>query len=100
MVKMPAAVGFALVVDQLMIALTRQGIEIPLNNTSAMVLFDEPALAAAVQRAGVLRAKDVQVTLMQKQPERTMEDYEDYCRFHQIHQIIDLNGSEENVREV
>lgn len=98
--KDAAAVGFALVVDQLMIALTRQGIEIPLNNTSAMVLFDEPALAAAVQRAGVLRAKDVQVTLMQKQPERTMEDYEDYCRFHQIHQIIDINGSEENVREV
>lgn len=106
--KDAAAVGFALVVDQLMIALSRQDIEIPLNDTSAMVLYEPDVLKAAVDRARALRAGGVFVTLMPRQTQMSVEDYKVYCRSHQLGQLLylssdddgNLRGSEENLWEV
>ena len=45
------AVGFALVIDQLMAALSRQKIRIPLDHDAVLILYDEESFAAAVKEA-------------------------------------------------
>lgn len=84
------AVGFALVIDQLMAALSRQNIRIPLDHDAVLILYDEESFAAAVKEAKALRSQGVLTTLMKKDNGLPEDSYERYCRQNLIQRKIDM----------
>ena len=94
------AVGFALVVDQLLAALGRQKIQVPLNDQSHLILYALPDFSQAVAMAKNLRGQNIQVTLMQKNDQLSENEYMGYCRQNMIQSLITLQGGEKNVKEV
>ncbi len=88
--KNSPAVGFALVIDQLLAALGRQKIQIPLDHEAVMILYDEGGFSQAVKEAKVLRVRGVFTTLMKKDPVLTMDSYKRYCRQNLISTLMDM----------
>ncbi len=90
--KDAAAVGFAIVVDRLMLALSRQKIDVPVDTVQTMVLYERSARAAAVGLAGRFRSRQTAVQLVRRKDGRTPEDYLDFARRTQISQVLYLEG--------
>lgn len=78
--KRSPAVGFAIVVDQLMLALDRQKAEVPLKQAGVLVLYHPNALREAVRLAGELRAREVPAVLMRASAQMSPEEYCSYAR--------------------
>ena len=89
--KNAPAVGFALVVDQLMAALSRQEIPIPLNDDAVMLVYRPESFAAAIKQARKLRAQGTFVTMMQKADGMSMDDYISYGRRHRILKVTEVD---------
>ena len=85
--KDAAAVGFAIVVDQLMLALARQKVEIPAADTQTLLLYDPAARKDAVRMAAEMRGRGENVCLMLRKHGMTPEDYKDYARRNGIERI-------------
>ncbi len=85
--KDTAAVGFAIVIDQLMLALARQEVEIPTAGTQTLLLYEPEARKDAVILASELRGRGENVCLMLRQHGRKPEDYKDYARKNGIGRI-------------
>ncbi len=73
------AVGFAIVVDQLMLALARQRVEVPTAVTDTWIVYDVQAREEAVRMAAQLRAQGRNVCLMRRQPDKSPADYRDHA---------------------
>ena len=56
--KEKQAIGFAIVVDELMSALSRQKIQISSGEKSSLILYDKERLKDAIQLAMEFRGKD------------------------------------------
>lgn len=84
------AVGFALVVNQLMAALSRQVIDITLNAPAVMVLYDDGCFFEAAKEARKMRGENIAVTMAGKNSELTLKDYKAFCVQNRIRQIIEF----------
>ncbi|SHI31973.1 ATP phosphoribosyltransferase regulatory subunit [Parasporobacterium paucivorans] len=73
--KTAPSVGFAINVDQLMIALGRQKIEIPFQYSNTMILYRSGQRETAIQLAGRLRLTGQRIELIKKSRVREIEDY-------------------------
>lgn len=73
--KRAAAVGFGIAVDQLLLALARQGISLLTKKRDVMVLFDVPARVAAVSLAKRLRERGIPVQFQRRHQTPGMDDY-------------------------
>ena len=62
--KDAAAIGFAIVVDQLMAALSRQDIDVPVIENSSLIVFEEAAYHAAIKRSMELRRDGVNTQMV------------------------------------
>lgn len=89
--KNAPAVGFALVVDQLMAALSRQNIQIPLEDTQIMILYESVSFKEAVVEARKMRENGIFVTMTQKDELLDLDNYKDYCRRNRIEKIIEIS---------
>lgn len=89
--KNAPAVGFALVVDQLMAALSRQSIKIPLEDTQVMILYKSESFKEAVIEARSMRSNGIFVTMTQKDERLDLDDYKDYCRRNRIEKIFEIS---------
>lgn len=78
--KRTPAVGFAIVIDQLMLALDRQKVDIPLKLAKTLILYHENAQKEAISFASELRRQKTPVVLMRKSPEKDSEEYIQYAR--------------------
>lgn len=74
--KPAPSIGFAVVVDQLLSAMGRQGIEIPLENGPTLLLYNGKDRSAAMLEAKKLRSEGLSVVLMEQKD--TLESYENY----------------------
>lgn len=92
--KEAPAVGFAIVVDQLMAALSRQKIAIPVEEERQLVLYAEKQREKAVAFAREQRAQGASIELLQKESRWNAADYEAYAKKHHIAKIIDMEGAE------
>lgn len=72
------AVGFAIVIDRLMLAMSRQGIEIPTEFGHTMVLYDPEAQKRAVEAARKLREEGKRTVLVRKSSGIRVEQYQAY----------------------
>ena len=86
--KDSASVGFALVVDRLMIALSRQKIDIPITDEKIMLLYPGNLLKQAVGLAKQYRREGIHVAMVRKAEDRSLEQYEIYAKNHQIQKIL------------
>ena len=85
--KNAPAIGFAIVVDQLMAALSRQNIEIPVILNSAIVVFEEKAAKTAIEKCMQLRNKGINVEMILKDPSKSKEDYANYAVANHINKV-------------
>lgn len=88
--KNSPAIGFVIVIDDLMQALKRQKIEIETSENNLLVVYDGFGFAEALKEAKIHRDKGVNVQLMRLDSTKSREDYESYAKNHGICQVIYL----------
>ncbi len=86
--KDAAAVGFAIVIDRLMLALARQKVEIPAEVLGTLLLYEPEAREDALRMAAGMREHGENVCLMLRRHGMTPEDYRDYARRNGIVRIF------------
>ena len=92
-----AATGFAVVIDQLMSALSRQKIAIPVEADGRLVLYEASSRDAAIHLAVSMRKDGRPVELVRKTAGETAEDYRDFAAENGHGKIYDLTA--EGVKE-
>ena len=85
--KNAPSIGFAIVVDQLLSALSRQRIFLPVKEESVLIVFTEDTKAGGIARAKTLRenGKTVETLLMDSLKSR--EDYEVYAKKYHMESV-------------
>ena len=78
--KESASIGFAIVIDQLMAALSRQKIEIPVQYQNELIIYGQEMRSEAVKKAMELRKCGSNVELMARDISKTEEDYRTYAK--------------------
>lgn len=86
--KAAPATGFALVVDQLMAALSRQNIDIPVEAQTIWIVYNEHNQANAIRIAGKLRKSGEHVELMKIKDDTGKEMMEQSAEKYHIKDVI------------
>ncbi len=94
------AVGFAIVVDQLMVALSRQGIDVPVKLMNTIILYEESARPGAMALADRLRSQKMAVQAMRRQEGRPLADYEAMARGRGLRNLLYLAGDGSKVQAI
>lgn len=76
--KQSPSIGFVLVIDELMSALTRQKIRISYTRKNTLILYDEGKQRRAIELAKEFREKCKNTELMKRNPKKLLEDYVRY----------------------
>lgn len=90
--KQAPSIGFAIVVDQLMAALSRQKISIHVPGNSGLIVFTEENSKKAIHRAAKLRSEGMATALVLSDGKRTREDYIYYAQKNHITKVEFLDG--------
>lgn len=85
--KNSAAVGFAINLDQLMVALNRQKIAVPIDYDNKMILYKTSRQKEAVELASSLRERGERIVLMRKRSNVTEDEYMEYAKRTGISQV-------------
>lgn len=93
------AVGFAIVVDQLMAALSRQKISVMVSDPAVILLYEPEAGQGAVALGGYLRREGMDVQLVRRRKDKTLFDYQEMANRREAGQILYLkeNGQKPEV---
>ncbi|MGN0157612.1 MAG: ATP phosphoribosyltransferase regulatory subunit [Brotaphodocola sp.] len=97
--KKAPSIGFAIEVDQLMLALSRQQIDIPADQVDTIILYDHDARLAGIRLAGTYRKDKKAVELIRKRSFETVEEYLDYARKYHIRTLLYLEKDGSQVKE-
>ena len=92
------AVGFGISVDELLLALSRQKIEIEVSVVNTMILYEKEARENAIRLSGHFRGAGMAVQLQLKDPARTLEEYQAYARRRNFNNLLFLDRSGFTVR--
>lgn len=76
--KEAPAIGFAFYIDDLMMALSRQKIEIEIDNSDNIILYDIDNQESAIKLASKLRGTGRKIELIRKSKKKAIQDYVDY----------------------
>ena len=95
--KEAPAVGFVIVVDQLMLALSRQKLETPVQMVNTILLYDHSARLAGIHLAGHFRKSGMAVQLIRRRSTETVEAYLSYAKRHHIRNLLYLADSGDEV---
>lgn len=90
--KNAPAVGFAIEVDRLMSALSRQKICTKTDDVDTMILYEESARAEAIRMAGEFRAEKKSVQLLRKDSLHSFSEYLACASRQKIKSLIYLDG--------
>ncbi len=77
--KHAPAIGFAIVVDQLLAALSRQKISLPVPEEYVLLVYEQDSLARALQKAQHLRSQGCHAALVPADEKWTRDDYCNYA---------------------
>jgi len=78
--KNAPSIGFAVVIDQLLAALSRQKIEVPVNDDQILIVYREVKQTEAIQKALSLREQGTGVSLVKWEEAKKAEDYRSYAQ--------------------
>ena len=90
--KNSPAIGFVIVIDDLMQALKRQKIGIDILDRSMLIVYDGMCLADCLKEAKIHRDKGINVQIMKLDKAKLKEDYEVYAKNHGIGQVVFLEA--------
>ena len=85
--KTSASIGFAIVIDQLMAALSRQKINITIETNGELIVYTKAAQAKAILSAKEKRAVGTPVETILKDDTKTNEDYQNYAKRNRIRAV-------------
>ena len=88
--KDSASIGFAVVIDQLMAALSRQKIVIPVQGNGALIVYTKAFRNEAISEAKARRKKGIPVELILKDDTKTYADYKAYAKRNRIAELTFL----------
>ncbi len=88
--KNAPSVGFAIVIDQLMAALVRQKIEIPVPKEGILIVYARKCFKEAVLQAAALRKEGKTAELLGMDSYHTKKDYEAYAKRNYRSKVIFL----------
>ena len=91
--KNAPSIGFAVVIDQLMAALSRQKIEIPVQDSQILIVYKEACQKDAIKKALQLREQGTGVSLVKWVDHKTEEDYKAYAKRMHMQDIIFMGGA-------
>lgn len=78
--KHAPSIGFAVVIDQLLAALARQKIEVPVENNQTLIVYHKEKQQDAIARAVSLREQNFGAALVCWEDGKTEEDYRSYAQ--------------------
>ena len=90
--KQSAAIGFVVVVDQLLAALSRQKLTVELKNDTLLLVYDERNKKQAIEMAIKERKAGNFVELLLHEEEKTKQDYEEYAKRNRRDKITYMIG--------
>lgn len=90
--KQAPAIGFVIVIDQLMAALERQKIEIPVESNKQLLVYDASHREDAIIYAKKQRIAGCQVELLAFETGKTRADYEAYAARTKAVRLIFMDG--------
>lgn len=93
--KQSASIGFAIVLDELMNALTRQKIRIVYTRKNTIILYDEGRQKEAIILAKDLRRKAKNTEVIKKSKEKLLEAYVEYGKEYYAGNLIYIKKSGE-----
>lgn len=73
--KEAPAIGFAFYIDDLMMAISRQKIEVDIDNSDSIILYEIENQESAIKMANQLRRANRKIELIRKSKKKTVEDY-------------------------
>lgn len=76
------AIGFAFYIDDLMMAITRQHIEVEVDNSDSIILYEIEQQCQAVRLANQLRSSERKIELIRKSKKKEVDDYVEYGKMH------------------
>lgn len=86
------AVGFAIVVDQLMAALSRQQLDTPVAMVNTVILYETSARDNAIRLGRCLKEKGMAVQSMKRCEGRGIEDYKAMAKRRHMRNLLYLKG--------
>ncbi|MCD8082413.1 MAG: ATP phosphoribosyltransferase regulatory subunit [Clostridiales bacterium] len=90
--KKSPAIGLAIMVDQLMMALSSQKIRIETPTTQMLILYEESARLSGIRLATRLRGQGTSVQLTLRREEQSKDEYVAYAKRHGIRRLLYLGG--------
>lgn len=91
------SIGFALTIDQLMNALSRQHIRISYSRKNTLILYDEGKQEKAIRLARDFREKCKNTELVKRSPDKTIADYMEYGRDNYAGNLIYIQSNHQVV---
>ena len=85
--KDSASIGFAIVIDQLMAALSRQKIEIPFEKQTLLIVYESQGRTEAIRHAKELRENGRAVELILRDAKKSKDDYLAYAARNHITEV-------------
>ena len=98
--KKAPAVGFAIVVDQLMLALSRQKIQIPVSSVCTALVYEPEMAMEAIPMACSLRSQGETLQMVCRKEGKPVEAYEEWAAAQGIGRLLFLSVEEKDVLEV
>ncbi len=86
------AVGFAIVIDGLMAALSRQQIDIPVALVNTIILYEPTARSRALELGSFFRSRKLAVQLVGRRQEKEISDYKAMAGRRGIRNLLYLPG--------
>lgn len=92
--KNAAAIGFAVNVDQLLVALSRQHIALPDTQAKKMILYPVELQDKAINLTKSLRSENECVMMVRKRSNHTVNDYTSYAKRNHCSELLLVNENE------
>lgn len=93
--KQSPAIGFAIVIDELMNALNRQKVRMVYTRKNTLIVYDEGKLKQAIVLAKDFRRKAKNAELIKKSKSKLLEDYIEYGKEYYAGNLIYINKNSE-----
>lgn len=90
-----ASIGFSITVDQLMNALDRQKIEIPLDKSGVLVLYSDTDTHSAIHLSKALRNNGMTANMVSYDLTKSFDDYLGYAAQNNLNQILIIKSDDE-----
>ncbi len=93
--KNAPSIGFAIMIDDLMMAVSRQHIKVDTDTNRALVVYEIENQEPAVRLAEALRARNVEASLIRKSKKHSLPEYEEYARKYEFDRIYIVKDNDE-----